>query len=238
MKLPSIFKIGCRDALSLSLSLIPFAILTGVSAIHAGMSPFVAQMSSILLMSGASQIAAASLITSGAAPFVVIITHLAINFRYSIYSAGLSQLKLYFTPRSKILAAHVLIDQTYALTFLRCQEHKLTAKEKTAYYFGTALPMWLVWQLGTAVGIFGGPLIPDHLDFKFAITLSFISLLIPMLKNKPIIVATCFSGITSAITCAWPYNLGFLFSIAAGVLAAVLYKKIASDILEFSWPIR
>ncbi|MGF1831946.1 AzlC family ABC transporter permease [Photobacterium angustum] len=71
MKLNSIFIIGCRDAMPLLLGLLPFAILTGVSAIQAGMTPFVAQMSSILLMSGASQIAAASLMVTGAAPLVV-----------------------------------------------------------------------------------------------------------------------------------------------------------------------
>ncbi|MFA0628316.1 AzlC family ABC transporter permease [Vibrio sp. 10N.222.49.A3] len=225
MKLISIFKIGCRDAMPLLLGLLPFAILTGVSAIQAGMTPFVAQMSSILLMSGASQIAAASLMVNGAAPLVVIITHIAINFRYSIYSAGLSQLKLHFTPASKIAAAHVLIDQTYALTFLRCQDHKMTAKEKSIYYFGTAFPMWLVWQLGTAVGIFGGSLIPAHWDLEFAITLCFISLLIPMLKNRAIVVATCFAGISSSFTCHWSYNLGFLFSIVVGVLAGGIYTK-------------
>lgn len=236
MKSISIFKIGCRDAMPLLLGLLPFAILTGVSAIQAGMTPFIAQMSSILLMSGASQIAAASLMVTGATPLVVIITHIAINFRYLIYSAGLSQLKLHLTPASKIVVAHVLIDQTYALTFLRCQDYKLTAKEKTIYYFGTAFPMWLVWQLGTAVGIFGGPLIPVHWNLEFAITLCFISLLIPMLKNRPLVVATCFAGISSAVTCHWAYNLGFLFSIFVGVLAGGIYAKVKSprESLELS----
>lgn len=225
MKSTSIFTRGCKDATPLLLGLLPFAVLTGVSAIQAGMTPFVAQLSSFLLMSGASQIAAATLMTVGAAPLVVIITHIAINFRYAIYSAGLSQLKLHFTPVSKLAAAQVLIDQTYVLTFLHCQEHQLTAKEKSLYYFGTALPMWLVWQSGTAVGILAGPLIPVDWNLEFAITLCFISLLIPMLKNKPIVVATIFAGLTSALTCDWPYNLGFLFSMSVGVLIGGFYRK-------------
>ncbi len=225
MKPMSPFFQGNKDAIPLLLGLLPFAVLTGVSAIQAGMTPLVAQLSSLLLMSGASQIAAATLMTTGAAPVVVIATHIAINFRYAIYSAGLSQLKLYFTPLTKIAAAQVLIDQTYALTFLRCQTQPLRAKEKTLYYFGTALPMWLVWQTGTAVGIFAGQLIPADWHLEFAITLCFISLLVPMLKNGPIMVAATAAGVVSAFTCGWPYNLGFLFSMAVGVLAGGLYHK-------------
>ncbi|ECC9829063.1 branched-chain amino acid transport protein AzlC [Salmonella enterica subsp. enterica] len=216
---------GNKDAMPLLLGLLPFAVLTGVSAIQAGMTPWVALLSSLLLMSGASQIAAATLMTAGAAPFVVIATHIAINFRYAIYSAGLSQLKLYFTPLTKLAAAQVLIDQTYALTFLRSQAQPLSAKEKTLYYFGTALPMWLVWQVGTAVGIISGPLIPADWHLEFAITLCFISLLIPMLKNGPIVIAAAVAGVVSAFTCGWPYNLGFLFSMAVGVLAGGFFRK-------------
>lgn len=226
MKPMSPFVQGNKDAIPLLLGLLPFAVLTGVSAIQAGMTPWVAQMSSLLLMSGASQIAAATLITAGSAPFVVIATHIAINFRYAIYSAGLSQLKLCFTPMTKLAAAQVLIDQTYALTFLRSQTQPLSAKEKTLYYFGTALPMWLVWQAGTALGIIAGPLIPTNWHLDFAITLCFISLLVPMLKNGLIVVAATVAGVVSAFSCGWPYNLGFLFSMSVGVLAGGLYHKV------------
>jgi len=225
MKPMSLFIQGNKDAMPLLLGLLPFAVLTGVSAIQAGMTPWVAQLSSLLLMSGASQIAAATLMTAGAAPFVVIATHIAINFRYAIYSAGLSQLKLCFTPLTKLAAAQVLIDQTYALTFLHCQAQPLRAKEKTLYYFGTALPMWLMWQAGTAVGILAGPLIPADWHLEFAITLCFISLLVPMLKSGPIVVAAAAAGVVSAFTCGWPYNLGFLFSMTVGVLVGGFYNK-------------
>ncbi|EIL6545344.1 AzlC family ABC transporter permease [Salmonella enterica] len=226
MKSMSLFVQGSKDSTPLLLGLLPFAVLTGVSAIQAGMTPWVAQLSSLLLMSGASQIAAATLITTGAVPLVVIITHIAINFRYAIYSAGLSQLNLHFTPLTKLAASQVLIDQTYVLTFLRCQTHPLTAKEKTLYYFGTALPMWLVWQSGTAIGIIAGPFIPVDWHLEFAITLCFISLLIPMLKNGPIVVAAIFAGLASAFSSDWPYNLGFLFSMVVGVLISSLYKAL------------
>ncbi|QJY38015.1 AzlC family ABC transporter permease (plasmid) [Vibrio europaeus] len=215
----SMFKRGCLDATPQLISLLPFAILTGVSAIQAGMTPWTAQLSSVLLMSGASQIAAASLMTTGATPLVVIFTHIAINFRYAIYSAGLAQLKLDVTPAKKVAAAQVLIDQTYALTFLRSQEHMMTPRERTYYYFGTALPMWLTWQCGTAIGILGGSNVPDYWELDFAITLCFISLLVPMVKSHTVVVVTGVSGISAAMTYHWPYNLGFLFSIASGVLA-------------------
>ncbi|WP_395488839.1 AzlC family ABC transporter permease (plasmid) [Cedecea davisae] len=226
MKPLSPFVQGNKDALPLLLGLLPFAVLTGVSAIQTGMTPWVAQLSSLLLMSGASQIAAATLMTVGAAPLVVIVTHIAINFRYAIYSAGLSQLKLQFSPLTKLAAAQVLIDQTYVLTFLRCQVQPLNAKERTQYYFGTALPMWLVWQTGTAAGILAGPLIPADWHLEFAITLCFISLLVPMLKNGPIVVAATVAGVLSGLTCGWPYNLGFLFSMVTGVLVGGLYHKV------------
>jgi len=216
---------GCKDSIPLLLGLLPFAVLTGVSAIQAGMTPWVAQLSSLLLMSGASQIAAATLIAAGAAPLVVIITHLAINFRYAIYSAGLSQLKLKLSRTTKIAAAQLLIDQTYALTFLHSQEHSLSSKDKTMYYFGAALPMWLIWQAGTAVGIVAGPLIPAAWHLEFSITLCFVSLLVPMLKTRPIVVATLVAAGVSALTIHWPYNLGFLSSIVVGVLIGGLYSQ-------------
>lgn len=220
-RLPRPFVDGMLAAMPLVPGFIPFGILTGISAIQAGMPPLTAQLSSLLLMSGASQIAAASLMVAHSPPVMIVLTHWIINLRYLIYSAGLSTHKLAFTPATRVLAAHLLIDQTYALSHLHYETNRLSARERTQYYFGTTFPLWLSWQLFTAVGIVFGQVVPERWELDFAITLCFVSLLVPVLKNRPMLLAGLVSGAIAVPLYGLPYNLGLFVSSLCGVMAGI-----------------
>lgn len=221
MKLPEPFIKGMWASLPLIPGFVPFGILTGISAIQAGMSPLTAQASSLLLMSGASQIVAASMMVDHNPAIMVILAHLIINLRYMIYSAGLSIHNLKFSRGTKVLAAHLLIDQTFALSHLHYESQDTTARDRTLYYFGTATPLWVGWQLFTAVGIIFGNVVPQSWEMDFAITLCFVSLLIPTIKNRPMLLAAVVGGAAAVPLSVIPYRAGLFIATFCGVAAGL-----------------
>lgn len=236
MTLPKPFVSGMLASLPLVPGFVPFGILTGISAIQAGMSPLEAQASSLLLMSGASQIAAASMMVDHSPALMVILAHVIINLRYMIYSAGLAVHKLELSPVKKVLAAHLLIDQTYALSHIHYETHDLSAKERAQFYFGTAFPLWASWQLFTAVGIVSGSIVPQGWELDFAITLCFVSLLVPTLKSRPMILAAVVAGALSVPLAPFPFRLGFFVATFCGVAAGLAADSWTKRALRRSRP--
>lgn len=68
--------------------------------------------------------------------------------------------------------------------------------------------MWVAWLIGTVAGAFLGAQIPASLSLDFTIPLSFLSLLLPSIKDKPSVIATGSAGAIALITRDLPFNPG------------------------------
>ena len=75
------------------------------------------------------------------------------------------------------------------------------SKSKYFHYhlLGSGLTLFFTWQVSTLIGIFFGKAIPHYLNLEFIIPLSFIAIIIPMLKKKYDILACFSSGISGII---------------------------------------
>ena len=57
------------------------------------------------------------------------------------------------------------------------------------YYLGASLALWSTWQLSTLAGIQLGTLVPAAWGLEFTIPLTFLALLVPVLRDRPSLVA-------------------------------------------------
>ena len=82
--------------------------------------------------------------------------------------------------------------------------------------------------MSTIIGVVAGSTIPDSLQLDFAIPLSFIAILAPMIKNKPEVIAALIASITTLIFYDMKLNLWLIIAafgvILAGILADYLIK--------------
>ncbi len=204
--------------------LIPFAMIAGMSAIDAGMNPLMAQLYSVFVFAGASQIAAAQLIGQHAEPLVIILTIWIINLRFIMYSASLST-KLPASTIPKPLQAYVMTDQSFAICVGMFDQNQVSRESRAAFYFGSSVILWLVWQLATGLGIVFGSVIPASWSLDFGVWLCFIAIMIPGLRDFPAVIAAIVGGSLGLALHNLPFNLGLVVGSIAGITSGYFAER-------------
>ncbi|MBM9593330.1 AzlC family ABC transporter permease [Roseitranquillus sediminis] len=211
---------GVRDGAPFLLVVGPFALLFGVVATEAGLSVVETMGFSILVIAGASQFTAVQLMVDQAPTVMVLAAALAVNLRMAMYSASLTPHLGRAGIWTRALVSYFNVDQTYALAIARYErEPAAPVRDKIAYFFGTAAPVCPFWYVFTLVGALGGEAIPPGLALDFALPITFLALIAPMLKSLAHVAAALTSAIV-ALALAWlPSGLSLL--IAAGTAMTV-----------------
>ena len=212
---------GVRDTLPVLAAYTPFALTLGAALASTSVDPWVAWSSSALMFGGAAQLGAVQLLDQHAAVAVVVLTALVINARHLLYSASLARHTQDWPARWRWTGAHLLADPVYALAIARFDGPDGGADRHTrlGYYLGVGVSCFLAWQLLTGAGAVLGNVLPDRLPLPMAAPLTFLLLLLPMLKDRAGYVAAGVGGLTALAAAGLPLGLGLLAGAATGITA-------------------
>lgn len=217
---------GFVDVLPILAGMVPFGLVVGVASVEAGIGLEGAVASSLLMFAGASQLAAIDLLGRDAQLLVVVLTVTVINLRFAMYSAALAPV-LGREPRwARAAGAYLLVDQVFALTAVRAQEHPARS-HRMGYYAGVALPLWLNWQLLTVVGAVVGAAIPAWLPLEATIPLVFLALLVPAVADRATLAAAVVGGLVATAGMNLPNNTGLLLGATSGIAAGTVVALVA-----------
>ena len=218
----SYFWQGFRDGAPFILVLLPFSTLFGVVATEAGLNVYEAFAFSVVVIAGAAQFAAIQLMMDNAPTLIVIASALAVNLRMAIYSASLAPYLREAKLWQRALVAYGTVDQSYALAAVKYEnEPKMNIAQRLAYFTGALVPVLPFWYGLTVVGALGGKAIPESWAIDFAVPLTFLAMIGPMLRTLPHLVGAIVS-IAAALGFAWvPFNLGLLIAAFLAMVAAV-----------------
>ena len=214
-----------RATTPVMLGVVPFGLVAGAAAVGAGLSVLQAAALSVVVFAGASQLAIVELLGKDATLAIVVGTALVINARMFMYSASLAPHFLEDDSRWRALMAYVLTDQAFALSVTRYSEGLEGVERKRWYYLGTALPLWVVWQICTVAGALAGTQVPAWLPLGFAVPLTFLALLVPAVDSRPTLAAALVGGSVATAGISLPFNLGLLVGAVAGVVAGTLLAE-------------
>lgn len=215
---------GVRAVSPILLGVVPFALVAGITAVNAGISPVQAVGMSVILFAGASQLAAIELIDKTAPVAVIVLTAVVINLRFVMYSASIAPHFRRFDPVSKWLGAYILTDQAYALSLTEYRETNPSERSRKWFYFGAAATLWVVWQLGTIIGAVLGATVPSSLSLEFAVPLTFMALLFHSLDDRPTEIAAVVGGGVAVVAAVLPFNLGLVIAGLVGIGVGVLVE--------------
>lgn len=215
---------GVRALMPLIPGVIPFGLLTGVMAVNMGMSPGTTMGMTLLFYSGSAQMVALQLLHNGVLPMAIVVTALVINLRFIMYSASLAPHLHHLPRRWTWPVSYMLSDQSYALCTLKLSSGEL-GRFAHHYYAGTALAMWLSWQVSVLAGVYVGASIPETWSLGFAIPLSFLALLVPGLRSAASLGAAVVGGAIAVLAVDMPYNLGLVTASIGGVVAGLLIES-------------
>ena len=216
----SAFWAGVRDGAPFILVAGPFALLFGVLATEAGLSVFEVMTFSLVVIAGAAQFTALQVMQTEAPTVVVILSALAVNLRVAMYSAALTPYLGRAPLWQRVFAAYLLVDQSYALSHAKFEAApELTVPQRMAYYFGTCLLVMIFWFGMSYLGAAVGTQLPQDLPLDFALPIAFLSMVAPMVRTLPHLIAAVVAVVVGLLAVPVPYSLGLIIAGAAGMMA-------------------
>ena len=215
------FWLGVRALLPLLIGVAPFGVIYGIVALQAGLSPMAAQLMSSVVFAGSAQFLFAQL-AGMAAPGLVIVGAIGmINLRHALYSASVAPYLSHLSPRWKAVLAYFLTDEAYAaaITPMMREENRAFAHW---ILFGSGFALWFGWQLSTAAGILLGASLPSDWPLDFALPLTFIAIVVPLISDRVRLLAALVAGAAALALVAMPYKTGLVIAAIAGISAGAL----------------
>ena len=217
------FWAGARSEIPLLIGVIPFGLIYGALAVNAGLSKAAAQMMSSIVFAGSAQFITTQLVHEAAPGLVIVLTIAVVNLRHMLYSASMAPYIAALPTRWKAVLSYLLTDEAYAPTILYYEKHGVTPYAHW-FWLGAGCTLWLFWQTSTAVGIFLGAAIPESWSLDFALPLTFIAMLVPVLRGRPAIAAALSAGVVALLAFSLPYKLGLIVAALVGILVGTLLE--------------
>jgi 4-azaleucine resistance transporter AzlC len=216
---------GARDTIPLIIGAIPFGLIFGALAISSGLSVAATQAMSAIVFAGSAQFIAVSLVLAGAAWPIIVLTTFVVNLRHALYSATLAPYLKKLSQRWQVPLAFWLTDETFAVVAARTSRAGDSPGLRW-YYLGSALLMYLNWQFCTWLGLTIGRFIPNAAAWglDFAMPVTFIGMVIPYIKNRPMAATVVVSGAVALLAYPLPHKLGLMVAALAGIGAGVLVE--------------
>ncbi|HZD58104.1 MAG TPA: AzlC family ABC transporter permease [Anaerolineales bacterium] len=223
------FLAGIKAELPILIGVIPFGVIYGVVALEAGLKAWEAQAMSAIVFAGSAQFVTAQLVGVGAPGLVIALTGGVINLRHALYSASVAPYVKPLRPAWKWLLSYLLTDEAYAVTITHYHCNTIanphekdfgeasTIRHEHWYFLGAGLALWATWQVSTAVGIFLGAVIPESWSLDFTVALTFIALVVPVLRDRASLAAGAVAGLVAVLAVSFPLKLGLVIATVAGI---------------------
>jgi 4-azaleucine resistance transporter AzlC len=169
-----------RDGVAVGIATGAYGISFGAISVTSGLDVWQTCALSLLVFTGASQFALIGVIGAGGAPLSGAVTALLLGTRNTLYGLRLAPL-LAWTGWRRLAAAQLVIDESTAMSVNR--ESRPAAR---IGFLSTGLSVFLLWNLATFVGAFGGSALGDPRTFGLdaAVGAAFLALLWPRLRDR------------------------------------------------------
>ncbi|MEM1130529.1 MAG: AzlC family ABC transporter permease [Pseudomonadota bacterium] len=208
----------------------PFALLFGVVGTEAGLNIAEVMGFSVLVIAGASQFAALQLMEENAPTVIILATALAVNLRMAMYSAALVPYLGQASLLRRALAAYFLVDQSFSVAYAKFEnDPEMSVANRYAFFFGVMIPVCPCWYALTLIGAIVGKRIPPEFALDFAVPITFLAIVAPMLRTLAHVVAAFTSIVLALLFKDLPFSSGLLvaafFAMIAGAATETWMKR-------------
>lgn len=225
------FLLGLRAISPLLVGVVPFGVIYGVVALQSGIPPLAAMAMSSLVFAGSAQFLLAQLVAAGAPLLLAAGAVGLVNLRHALYSASVAPLLARLPRRWKLLLAYLLTDEAYAAAIPHLLDRAPGAPPSAFSHwilFGSGLGLWAAWQLSTIAGVLIGEQLPPDLGLDFALPLTFIAIVVPMIDSRALFLASLAAGAAAVALAGLPYKLGLFCAALAGLVVGAALSARAS----------
>lgn len=215
---------GFAAFLPLSVGLVPWGLVVGMAMTGIGLSPVEAMGMNLIVFAGTAQLGTLPLIADHAPLWLIVLTALALNLRFVIFSAALAPGFRGLGPAARWLSGHLLTDGVFA-TCLERLIREADPRWRFGYYLAPCLWSWLLWQVSALVGVHAAHVVPKQWSLEFMATIALIVLLVPMARIRPMLVAAAAGGLAATLLRNLPLRLGVVVAICLGIAAGFAAER-------------
>ena len=211
-----------RDSLGVGIATGAYGVSFGAVSVAAGLSVWQTCALSLLVFTGASQFALVGVVAAGGAPLSGAATALLLGTRNTLYGLRLAPL-LAFRGIRRVLAAHVLIDESTAMS--------VTRQSRSAARLGflvTGVSIFVLWNVATFAGAVAGNALgdPRRYGLDAAVGAAFLALLWPRLHRRSNrLVAVAAAAVALGIVPIVPAGVPVLAAAGVALVAGVLMRE-------------
>ncbi|MBN1427739.1 MAG: AzlC family ABC transporter permease [Anaerolineae bacterium] len=218
------FWAGVRDTFPLIVGAIPFGVIFGALGVNSGLSPATTMSMSLFVFAGSAQFIAAGLVAQGISLPFIILTTFVVNLRHALYGATLAPHVRHLSQKWLLPLGFWLTDETFAVVVARYNRSDDSSLYKHWYHLGSSIAMYGNWQLCTLIGLIAGQSLQgiENLGLDFAMIVTFIGLIVPVVKTRPILVSVIVAGAVSILAYPLENKIGLIIAALCGVIAGVI----------------
>ncbi len=183
---------GFLGIIPLRFGAVPFAIAFSLVSSTSGLSAVETCALSLFVFAGSAQLAFVNLSRENGGTIAILATVLLLNLRHFLYGLSLNNhLPKDLRPRRPVLA-YFLTDESYGFTI----REYLDGRGSPGFLFGASVSLFVSYMGATVAGVTMGGLIPDsdRLGLDFVFPLSFMALLLPLLRKRLDLVVALVAG--------------------------------------------
>ena len=220
-----------RDGLALAVAVGLVGIVFGVLARSSGLSVAKACAMSLLVFTGASQIAAAGIVGSGGSAIAALGSALLLAARNALYGPVVAPWFRGTPVAARAGIAHVIIDESTGMGAAQT-----TPSQRRTGFLAAGLGVYVAWNLGTLLGAAAGDVVGDlqrwGLDAAFPAV--YVAMLAPHLASRPGKVSALIAGaVAVAMVPVLPVGVPILVcTVGAAVGAVVAHRQREAELGE------
>jgi predicted branched-subunit amino acid permease len=227
---------GMRAALPALVATGTWGLVTGVAMVKVGLTEAQALGMTLLVFAGSAQLAALPLIAADAPVWVVLLTAIVVNLRFTIFSVGLYPYFARYSLGKRLLLGYTTSDLGFAICVQRWTAERsrgeesgdpLLATRRVWFFLGIAAANWISWQTMSIVGIFLAGQVPGTWGLEYAAILALIAFTVPMVNSVPALAGALVAGTVAVLAYPLPLKLGLVTAVVVGIAAAM-----AADVMQ------
>ncbi|WP_325895024.1 AzlC family ABC transporter permease [Grimontia sp. NTOU-MAR1] len=216
---------ACADMLPLSVAVIPWGVLCGSLGVQMGLTPLQAQAMSLFVFAGAAQLSGVTMMGVGVPVSTLFGTTFVISARHLLYSVNFRQYIRQLPLKWRITLGFLLTDEMYALCAANIER---TGEFDKHYALFSGAFFYFCWNLATLLGVLGGTQFEniEELGLEFAIAATFLALVIPTIKDIPVLVCVLVSFAVMTILTLAGYDNALIAAAITGMIAGFVYESV------------
>ncbi len=208
------FRAGIRLGIPYAVVAFVLAMSFGVLARQAGFTALQAIVTSAIIFAGSAQFAVLAVLASGGTAVAAVVAGTLMNGRYLAMGTALAP-SLPGGPLARALQGQTMVDSSWALA------NRGDGTFDRWLLFGTTLPQYVGWLLGTVAGAVSGDLLgdTDRFGLDAVFPTFFVAILITELRNpRSRVVALLGAVIALALAPFTPAGVPILAAAVAAIL--------------------